>query len=192
MAFGLGILTMVLSLVTNRRVGAQGPPNGLTVTVTNTPLPVTGTLSISGGPVQVRDVDNPARHRYQNQVILQDDPNGGGELKITAPANQLLVIETVSALFNLPSGQKPGDVFLAIDEMGANAGARYELPFLSIITTGGRDYYRTTLPVRLYADPGTSIRCDVQRDRTVGTFNFYLNVSGYLVDCGAGSGCPLP
>jgi hypothetical protein len=191
-----GLLAMVLTLFPDHRVGAAPAPSTVNVDVVNTPLPVTGSVGLSGNtaanPLLVRDVDNPARHRYQNQVILQNDANGGGELQFFVPANQLLVIETVSVLFNLPSGEKPGDTFLALDELQEPAGARYELPFLSMITTGGRDYYRTTLPVRLYADPGSSIRCDVQRDSTTGTFNFYLTVSGYLVDCGAGSGCPLP
>ncbi len=47
---GFGVLIAVLGFTTNAPVGAQGPPGGLDVTVVNTPLPVTGSLSISGTP----------------------------------------------------------------------------------------------------------------------------------------------
>jgi hypothetical protein len=118
------LLVMVLTFLPAHRVGAAPTPSTVNVDVVNTPLPVTGSVGLSGNtaasPLLVRDVDNPARHRFQQLLTLGSDPNGGGELKIIVPANQLLVIETVSALFNLPTGEKPGDVFLAVDELSAN------------------------------------------------------------------------
>jgi hypothetical protein len=197
LALGFGALAVVLTLVTNRRASAQGPPNGLNVNVVNTPLEVTGNISLSGNsvatPLLIRDVDNLARRPF-------DDSNfstcTGQTCNVTfaVPPGKLLVIETVTANLQLPPGQRATVGVFA----SASGGLNSDLPveFQGTFTSGQLvvpgDDYSAAAPLRFYANPGTTVRVGALRNGSTGSFVLGAAIVGYLVDCPAGSNCLLP
>ncbi len=184
------------------------------VTVTNTPLPVslTGTGSISGNvnaaqsgtwnvginnattsPVPMREVDNPARHRFQHAGICEATDVANCSTTFTVPSGKLLVIETVTAGVSVPPGDK-ATAHIATDQDGI--GLFHDLPLQLVATDflgSGFDMFQGIQLIRLYADPGTTVTFEAFRAGSAagGTIG-HFTISGYLVDCGAGSGCPIP
>lgn len=197
LALGFGILTAVLSFVTSGPAGAQNPhaPGGPAVTVANTPLPVTGSVGVTNSassPVLVRDVDNPGRHPFQavNGCHMSSGIDDICAFTFSVPSTNLLVIETVSARVELPIGQK---AVVRITTTQGGVGVDHFLTVDPQGTFGTSDRLGVTHSVRLYADPGTTVRVRAARpSSTGGDADVTGAISGYLVDCGAGSGCPLP
>ena len=130
-------------------------------------------------PVLVRDV-NDARQPFQRVVSI---PNPAGSLfaagNFTVPGGKRLVIEHVSILSAVPPGQKvllimntqvegqPADHFLLADFQGS---------------FGGTDRFFVSQPIRVYADPGTSVVIRTERTSTGGNASYAATVSGFLVD----------
>jgi hypothetical protein len=174
------------------------------VTVVNTPLPVTGALtgnvSINGGSVsvtgtaQVRDVENPGRQAFAKRVTCTINfGNNVCDAFVAVPSGKQLVIETLSVLSHentagaIPAGAL---IFFTNGELGV-----ISLPMVFRGSFAGLDAYHVTQPVRVYADAGSSLRWQgVQNVRANPPLEpaFDFQVSGYLLDCGAGTGCPLP
>jgi hypothetical protein len=149
---------------------AQGPPNGLNVTVGNTPLPVTVT-NPTVAPSTV-SVGNPAALAAANAqalggtlVAFQFDNTNGG---YSVPVGQRLVIEYVSGFCN-PETQPGSNPTL------------YLAPSILVTTGGVQQTYNFSLPMpvvlaptplgvsapfwaqafgqvaKIYADPGTPV-----------------------------------
>jgi hypothetical protein len=145
----------------------------------------------TASPVPARDVDNPARQPFFGQfdVSISNGSNSGfGNLATSAvPAGKRLVIEYISALTSVPSGQKV--TVIEIITAGAPGGAA-SLTWLGAdfkATFDGLDRFITSQPVRLYADSGAAIgspavRAYVSRDGDGGIGYSFVNISGYLVD----------
>ena len=194
---GFGILTAVLSFVTSGPVGAQFPvlPDSVNVKVVNTPLPVslqgtgniTGSVSITNAatsPALMRDVDNPARHAFERSFSCTASTDVACTDNFFVPAGQRLVIEYVSAVVILPPGQK--GLFRVTTIVQSDTPLTHHI----LLSTQG-DLLVASTPTRLYADPGTRINFVAVRD-TPGAITLRGTISGYLVNCGAGTGCPLP
>jgi hypothetical protein len=182
------------------------------VTVENTPLPVSGTVNVSNlpssqivsfngtaqpvsisntasTPLVVRDVDRPTRHPFALHLSCNPLDGIGCNSAIPDPANQEFVIETVSVQATLPTGQR------ASVELGYWIGGDKDLLYLPLELQGtfsGDDHFANTISARAYAEPGANVSLNATRNSNSGTAHFYMAVSGYLVDCGAGAGCPLP
>jgi len=216
-ALGFGILTLALSLVPSKPVGAAG---SAPVMVTNTPLPVQGTVGVnnfpttqpisgtvsvgnfpttqnvsfsntSATPLHIRDVDNPAHNPFGiAQVCRLAVGSEGCEFgSITVPAGMEWVIETVSVVATLPSGQR-GIVSVQSSVGGFATGANIPLTFAG--NFNGSDTYEVTQALRLYADPNSSVQFVAIRNDATGSASFEFEISGYTVTCGSGSGCPVP
>src|SRR5947207_4073698 len=89
---GLLLLISLIAAVSPSSTRGQGnsgnAPPPFNVNVVNTPLPVTGTISVGNlgdAPLPVRDVDNPARQPVQFEF------NGLNDYQV--PAGKRLVIE---------------------------------------------------------------------------------------------------
>jgi hypothetical protein len=147
------------------------------VIVTNTPLPVSGT-------VFVRDVDNPARQPFQ--IGFPFTMNSGTEQvfqSITVPDGKRLVIEYVSmGSGSVPVGQH---LFIILRTFVGGVGAFHYVA----VTPQGRlappnvaDTFVASQPMRVYADPGTTVTIQMQRDSGYAACGPNLTVSGYLVD----------
>lgn len=144
-------------------------------------------------PVLVRDVDQPARQIFRtllNCTVTQ------GELtcedRVVVPPGKLLVIETMSGFVVLPGGQQPS-VSCVVGSFPPEFG--FGLPLertVTFTTMPATDFFGALAPVRLYASQGEQVRLFFIRDQVNSGGTASLVLSGYLVDCGAEPGCPLP
>lgn len=153
---------------------------GSSVNVTNPP----------GSPLLVRDVDNPGRHRFQVGTTCTAFAGSFACIaSFAVPANKLLVIETVSADVAVPAGEKVQVVWTIVQ---GSSMVAYPSPVQLNGTFFTRDSFSAMFAVRLYADPGTTVNVTLGRNDSTGNGDLGAFISGYLVDCGTGSGCPLP
>ena len=197
LALGFGVLAAVLGVSTSGPVGAQspGPPGGLGVNVLNTPLPVSGTVGISGNtatnPLLVRDMDNPARMPYTDalSVAIGNGSSGNTFNFAMVPSGKLLVIEFVSIQAGMPSMQR---AFGQIETDATGTTQIYQIPLAFVGTFTGTDELVGGQQVRLYARGGTTPAFNFARNSTTGSAPAFAAISGYLVNCGAGTGCPIP
>ena len=170
LALSFGILTAVLIFVSGGPASAQNP---------NAPI-----------PVQVRDVDNPGRNRFQaGNACHMSSGTDICTLTFSVPVNNLLAIEMVSARVEVPVGQK------MVVRINTTQGGTTVDHFLNVEPQGNfvtSDRLGVTHSVRLYADPGTTVGVRAARNSSTADADVTAAISGYLVDCGAGSGCPLP
>ena len=201
-ALGLGIFVAALSTIPSRPVsGALGPDR---VIVTNTPLPVSGTVNIgsmpnvnigntpnvtisgntSASPLFVRDVDNPARQPFQIGFPFTMNPATIQVFQsFTVPVGKRLVIEYVSmGSGSVPVGQH---LFIILLTTVGGVGAFHYVavtPQGSLPPPNAADTFVASQPMRVYADPGTTVNIQMQRESGVGACEPNLTVSGYLVD----------
>jgi hypothetical protein len=98
------------------------------------------------------------------------------------PANKRLVIELITGEIFVPTGQLIR-VHVVTQASGSNLPS-HALNFNTKLSfTGSQDIYVATLPVRLYADPGTPVLLEVQRDSETGSSGTAeVTFSGYLVN----------
>ena len=200
-AAGLLILAIAGALMDTHKVAAQAPT---LVTVTNTPLPVTGSLHITGSshaplpvrvthvdtPVDVRDVENPARQIFE-KIISGPIPISGTSLTttiFTAPLGKRLVIEYVSARILMPLGQK---VSFQVQLSVGPSIPLVNVPAISQGTFFAEDLFIASQQVRIYVDPGVGVSLVTSRSTTSGGWNNTdWSVVGHLVDCTVAAPCP--
>ena len=95
----------------------------------------------------------------------------------TVPVGKHLVVETVSVLLYVPSGNKVGAL---LKYKTGGVAARMFLPVTLQYSDSGTDYYFATTTVRLYADPGSRVFVDAYSPSGVGV-GTQCTVSGYLI-----------
>ena len=217
MTLGLGLLAALTGLVgpqpqrTNAAVAAAvAVVNTPNVNVANTPtvnaqqsgawnvgINGTPTVNLNNSPTMPlfnRDVENPARQPFQmlcGVTIGNTGFNNFGNCTLTTvPNGKELVIQTVSGLANFPTGVKPSLIQVNTD-VGGNHG---DYAFLASFsgTDFGRDQYEFIQPVNFYAGANTTVTGSMNITPHANDGFMFLTISGYLVDCGAGPGCPLP
>lgn len=167
----------------------------LVVNSPSEPVPVTGTISVDSSPESpafVRDVDDPARQRFQASNVCEFA--AGQErcfIDLSVPSGKLLVIETISAHVFVQPGKRGK---AAVDVAQGGDDVTYPLPLLNEGTFGLGDGFAGLHLVRLYADPGSTVTFFMDRSATATTIveSASASVSGYLVECGVGTGCPIP
>jgi len=201
-ALTLSVLAIVLVVPMSSSAADPGPPGGLNVNVVNTPLPVQGTVNIGNfpgsstvtgsvtianpatNPVLVRDVDNPARHPFQQNLDVSF-PAGVRfvDKTIDVPVGKRLVVEYVSITACLPAGQKLTTAEIRTAATGGN-------PFVAMIVIPGStacaelfDGFTASQMVRFYKDAGMG-GLVVSVGRNVGTDigSVDSTIVGYLVD----------
>lgn len=164
------------------------PP--LNVQVVNTPLPVTGTVSVSNlgsSPLPVRDLDNPAFQPFMSALNVLISPGPSGTfVKIPfgdkVPAGKRLVIEHVSALIAVDAGQKVGGA-LGVTTNGQAVFHSFGFTFEGNgFNASNNDRFVTSQSLRLYADPETEIVASIDRNASSGVGQGNIIISGYLVD----------
>lgn len=167
--------TPTVNLGTGNTVGING-----SVTVGNS----------STNPVLVRDVDNAARHFLQasGDISIANTAEFSISL-LDVPSGKRLVIEYVSLTAAVPTGEKLLAMVTTLQPFGAQLS--WPLPLISQGTFGTSDKFVAGQPVRLYVNPGGNVSGTLIPSIT-GSVSGTFTISGYLVDCGAGSGCPLP
>lgn len=189
-----GILLLALSLSFAHVNPVDGAPPGPSVTVVNTPLPVTlqGTSSISGtvaatqsgtwnvgitGSPNVNVMNTPlpiaetARKAVNHSFVCSSTAVGCGEGAATeyvVPTGYQLVIDYASiAASNLPVG---------------------DAAVLNIVTTVNSVFASFQVPqsqmVKLYADAGTTVQLSADRASNVGggpNTSYFVSFTGHLV-----------
>jgi hypothetical protein len=191
--------------VTNTPLPVTGNVNA---TISGTPaVTISGmpTLAIASGaavsvnnaatnPVLVSDVDNPAH----NSIIGLCGVSGGtGSCNLftetvpgttTVPAGSELVIDSVSGTFFVPTGSVPNLV-----EVGAQmGGAPYAVYFTPVLqgTSAGNSYYTVSQATTIFCDASTGVSMYVEAQNATGPATGQFTLTGHLVKCGAGTGCP--
>jgi hypothetical protein len=97
----------------------------------------------------------------------------------TVPAGKHLVIETVSVLVTVTTGDQ---VFAELEYRSGGAAGLLLLPVTFSDTESPYDDYVATISVHVYADPGTTVRLNAFSTTSGGIVaGSLLNVSGYLV-----------
>jgi hypothetical protein len=149
-----------------------------TVNVANTtPIPVTGTVGVA---------ENPARSAVQQQIPIPFSGGGGHEANqssITIPVNKgIFVLEFVSfsALFGTGGSLES----LSIQVTGNSITDGQVSIEYSLVVPQQPDVFGDfigTQPLRLYAQPGTSLVVAANVENGIGATTVFVNLSGYFV-----------
>ena len=135
--------------------------------------------------VTIKDQDNPVRqpvHFNANVTFPVGSQFANVICPFVVPANKRLVIELIAGEIFVPTGQLLR-VFAGTTNNGI-PGSGFALNFSTKTPFGAsQDIYTATLPVRLYADPGTTIFLTAVRNSTTGASGTAeISFSGYLVN----------
>jgi hypothetical protein len=141
----------------------------------------------SGNPVNVRDVDRAHRTPFQKSC------SGTSSCSVHVPGSGLLVIEYLTMEIVIQDPSVPIQTFVQTTQDG-NTTNHVVLPTRTGATPANFGIYAVSQVVRLYADAFTQLGVmgSVINSSGISPTSFYMTISGYQVDCGAGSGCPLP
>ena len=138
-------------------------------------------VNVVNPQVTTRDADNAARQPFQ--VHGFPDIGDGyyfATFSFNVPAGKRLVMEYVSAIVNVPSGQKVA-VWVNANQ-GSGPVSHYVVP----TSLGAFNQLTETFAVgqltRIYADPSTQVDVVVDRNAGVGFTSANVSVSGYLVN----------
>jgi hypothetical protein len=165
-----------------------------TVNVGNFPstLPVSFT-NASTSPLYIRDVDGAAHNRYtyNNSCNVPTDGSVNGcNVQFTVPSGFELVVETVTVEAGLNPGEKGIGRMIVNATLSQAFGADF---ILSPVLNNGA--FASTQLLRAYADPGAIVLFEgtvKELPTSGGPVSFSFSLSGYLVACGTGAGCPVP
>ncbi|MGH9795177.1 MAG: hypothetical protein ACRD5G_10415 [Candidatus Acidiferrales bacterium] len=139
-------------------------------------------------PLLTINFENPARQPFEQFLECNLDP---GELScsvdVTAPSGRLLVVETITGRATVPGGQSAS---MLASNQSTGVAHGIELQAQGLFLTGER--LVGTHPVRLYLTPNATLRLFLSRSDHTGSGIFQTSISGHLVNCGAGPGCPIP
>ena len=151
-----------------------------------------GRVSAEPRVTDVRDVENPARRPFQATAGCTIDPgNIFCANTFVVPANKLLVVETVSGFLTVPPGQTAYHSLNTSHEPSNDVS--FFMPATFVSNDGTNLRFAVTQSMRAYAFPGTHVVGIGSRSAPfTGSGSAITTISGYLVDCGPGPGCPLP
>ena len=188
---------------------AQGPPNGLSVNVLNTPLAVTGSVTASGSvnlapgatvkidtslaPVRVKSVNDGIQPIQIEASCLTQTVGCGTGSVYTVPINKRLVVEYVSMhVCGLPGLTAEGSMLTS--NVGTSGFVTHAFnvtpptfaPGSTAIGCNSATPSSTTSIgqlVRIYAETGSTVTMEGLRANGIaGTATFRFSISGYLVD----------
>lgn len=130
-------------------------------------------------PALIRDVDNAARHAFQQEVkVTLKDGASGANGWVEVPAGKRVVIEHVSAFSYAPSGQKI--LFSLMTQVYPDLTMRKHLLQTGEGSFGNQPRFLSSQLVRLYS--GSSWGARVDRDSSAGEVEATFVVSGYILD----------
>jgi hypothetical protein len=133
-------------------------------------------------PVPNRDVDQPARQAFDAQATVAIPANafgGSATFNFTIPAGKRAVVEYVSLLGELPTGQQVA--LFRLQGVLNNQGTEHYVPVIKQVTGASLDRFVAGQPVTIYADPSL-ISVEVGRSSTsVVSTQFLVRISGHFV-----------
>jgi len=134
-------------------------------------------------PLAVEDVNNPAFQPFQiGETLSFTVGTVSRGVNIPVPAGKRLVIEFVSFLSFLPTGQIPANSIRV-----NNAVTHYFLTplqgsFPSAAVPSGLSQFICSTPTRLYCDPGSSVFVVAERSSAESGGSVLVSISGYYVN----------
>jgi hypothetical protein len=144
-------------------------------------------------PLLIRDVEHPTRQAFYTE--LQCELNDGAAtcrhpFEVQPPRGKRLLIRTICITAAVPVGQVVLTfIHFRLDDSPTPV---HPLTVSRQGTFGDRDLFVGTHLVEISADGGEPLEVGVTRSGTAGNGFGRMAVSGYLVDCGPGPGCPVP
>jgi len=194
-AAAIGCLAVAGLLVNPGVSQGDGPNPPLSVSIANTPLPVTGTVSVPGGinvngtvPVSVTD---PAVRLYRGTGVGTFDTGSNGlEFRVTDPVEpgERLVVEYVS--LNCEGDPEHQFQIASVGVSEPHGAGRdtywFELPAVTNFLSGEQAHGTVGQHLRLYHD-GSAYSTEgpaflVYRNQTSGETRCIGGVSGYIVN----------
>jgi len=129
------------------------------------------------GSLRVAEYNDPARLPFMvsGSITIAPGLTGKSTSLVTVPRGYRLVIETVSARAQLPSGQRATQTDILV-----GPGLFY-IPLTFAGSSSGWDYYQGTQHVSLYGNPGSLAAADFQRSSSLSTAYVVFAVSGHFV-----------
>ena len=141
------------------------------------------------GTSKVRDADNPARHAFHVQMTLTFGAASAQEFEhvdLSSQMGQIFVIEFVSSICFVPTGQKLTNITLFTGLAGDQFPApSYFPPVYTGTFSGATDEFSASTLTRLYhlVQPNTDpISLQINRNSTAGVGHCDITLSGYLLD----------
>jgi hypothetical protein len=180
--------SMVLGATVFREQMAQAAQAILPVRVMNTdsqPVPVTGTVSL-GGTTSVEVADD--REPFETRVDASADPGDFVErASFTVPADKRLVVEFMSVVVTVPTGQVP---LVGVNADTGALGFVMPLQFQGTQATsvGTFDHYTGATKILDFAEPEEFYDIFMSRDSSTvagpppGRASMSVYLSGYLLD----------
>ncbi len=151
--------------------------------------PVGPAVAESMKPILTIDLENPARRAFEQNVDCEME---GGDLNcsadLTAPSGKLLVVETVTAMAVLP----PYGQSAIVTATNLSTGVVHRFALVRQGVCGTQELLIGTHPIRLYVALTATLRLTLFRTDATASAGLAAAVSGHLVDCGPGPGCPIP
>jgi hypothetical protein len=173
---------MAAALLVERGDAAPNSPPGPEVRVVNTetnPVPVV-VVNPTTKPVLVRQVDSGAVQplSIKTNAFQFGTAGDGSGILYTVPSGKRLVIEYLSAIVFVQTGQK----VLLTKISGAQDADLIAIPSFVGQTVQGFDFFQSSQLVKGYVDAGGTVEFLIQRDSFNGQMFFKLTMTGYLVD----------
>jgi hypothetical protein len=111
----------------------------------------------------------------------------------TIPVGRRLIIEYISAFARVAPGQRVWELLVTPTVGGSVVNTDLLMTLQSTYRNGAYDGLVSSRPVKLYGDPGTSIDVSAFLTTVNGAIpaDVWVKLSGKLVPCGNGEGCPL-
>lgn len=143
-----------------------------------------GGFMFPDGSVQTTSADT--SDPFQRQLDFEiNDGSTQGQIDLNVPVGKRLIIEHASSQVFGPTGQQYR-VYIQTTVLttGSSAGRHYLVLTLQITDMSGLDIYTASQPMRIYADPSSTVPVSfgVLRDSSFGTATARVTISGYLVD----------
>ncbi len=155
--------TVTVDDTTPIKVDVQGGAIAAVVTVDN----------VGTNPLPVLDVDNPARQRFADTVVASlafDSYTSSSITTVTVPANKILVIEHVSLIsqifFRASQGTPQLTFHLNVETNGISFSHSLGRAnqFLTPELADDGHFFSLSQPVRLYADPNSTVELQAFRN----------------------------
>ena len=206
-ASGFSLLAVVVGLLTPNPAPAQGTSSPVTVVNTTTnPVPTTAvgtalvairgtpTVNVASGtvrvgnsvtnPVEVRNV-NDATALYEGRLVFNIDPGNAQNNGTFAnfPTGKRLVIEHISVLSEVPSGQRINVYFtsnITTSVGGIGGGLNFLVSQFQGTYQGPTDWFIASQPMHIYTDSAPILIGN--RNDIVGTASVDATISGYVVN----------
>ena len=131
-----------------------------------------------------------AANDYFHQEFLLTLPSGSAFAfrSLTVPDGSMIVLEYVSVFAKVPAGQRP---LISIQSTLKTVQANFRIATQVQSTYQGTDRLVANQPVRICADPSSTLTVVVNRDVVDGVADLSVVISGYLAPLPVSSAGPI-